>query len=101
LILLVWCALPATAVASTYGIVPVPAPGLMVRYNHGVPILVSVGRHGAIQIAPVTSRTNGRLRFSVVGYNGSEQPANLGYEDLSLTLAEVSNPPLQFRSAQP
>jgi hypothetical protein len=51
---------------------------------------VEVGRHGAIQIAPVTSRSSGRLRFSIVGYNGSAQPTNLGYENISLNLADGS-----------
>jgi hypothetical protein len=82
---LILCLWPAVASAGSYEVVPAQGGDVQVRYDHGAPVLISVGRRGVVQVAPVASRLDGRLRLSVIAYNRSGSPVNLGYENIAVT----------------
>jgi hypothetical protein len=71
-------------------VLPAKSPDLLVRYNRGAPVLISVMPHGIVQVAPIKSRIDGRLQLSVVAYNSGPSAANLGYENIRISTPDGS-----------
>jgi hypothetical protein len=88
LLVLAFWTLPAMAAAESFGVLPAKSPDLLVRYNHGAPVLISVMPHGIVQISPIKSRIDGRLQLSVVAYNSGPGATNLGYENIRISTAD-------------
>jgi len=73
--------------ADAYQLNPAPSqPNVGVRYDRGVGILLSRMAGGAVRVQPLSdSIEGGRLDLSIVAFNLSAIPANLGLEDVTVT----------------
>lgn len=78
-------ALLTAGCASTYAIAPQPVAGQGIRYERGTPTVVSVRPHGVVRVSPAAKSYQDRVVLNVVAFNNGPDPANLGYENLSVT----------------
>lgn len=76
-------ALALTSCATTYSITPVDTAGAAVSWYNGRPTTDLEGRHGAVRITPLGVEVNGRVSFSVAGYNKLAVPSDFGPENFS------------------
>jgi len=81
-------ALLTAGCASTYAIAPQASTGQGVRYERGTPTVVSVQPHGVVRVSPAAKSYQDRVVLNVVAFNNGPDPANLGYENLSVAAAD-------------
>jgi hypothetical protein len=71
--------------ATSYAVAPEAIQGQGIRYEHGAPTVVSVKEHGVLRVSPSSKQFAGRLILDVVAFNNGPSPANIGYENISVS----------------
>lgn len=85
LVTIVAAACLLSACATTYSLNPSASLTQDVRYDRGSPVVLSRKERGAVRVAPASSEFEGRMALAVVAFNEGDTPANIGFENVSVT----------------
>lgn len=78
-VLLAGCATPE------YSMTPTGTSDASVTYDRGVATVASNQEHSSVKVTPIGFTPHGRIRLGVAVLNTGQTPANLGYENVTIT----------------